>query len=209
MAPPPPARLDGWKAIAEYLGRDARTLQRWRVERGRAGPSSRSTPKTTRSGRLRRLSSRRRHPTLALYSRFNASVSCGSRRGRSARGRRAGPAPNQAGPRTGRNLRPLDERHDVVELRIHQTWWPSLYVEPRDDQFARLLQRGRSDSRADIVRAQSSEPRGRVGSGTIRRSTLVDGRRSRRPAVWTRAPLLAGAPRWLSGIVGGGRSPAF
>jgi len=66
MAPPPPARLDGWKAIAEYLGRDARTLQRWRVERGRAGPSSRSTPKTTRSGRLRRLSSRRRHPTLAL-----------------------------------------------------------------------------------------------------------------------------------------------
>ena len=34
MATPSPARLDGWKAIAEYLGRDARTLQRWRDERG-------------------------------------------------------------------------------------------------------------------------------------------------------------------------------
>ena len=34
MAPPTPARLDGWKAIAEHLGRDARTVQRWRVERG-------------------------------------------------------------------------------------------------------------------------------------------------------------------------------
>jgi hypothetical protein len=34
MAPPPPARLDGWKAVAEYLGRDSRTLQRWRDERG-------------------------------------------------------------------------------------------------------------------------------------------------------------------------------
>lgn len=32
MASPPP-RLDGWKAIAAYLGRDERTAQRWR-ERG-------------------------------------------------------------------------------------------------------------------------------------------------------------------------------
>jgi hypothetical protein len=34
MVAPAPARLDGWKAIAEYLGRDSRTLQRWRDERG-------------------------------------------------------------------------------------------------------------------------------------------------------------------------------
>src|SRR3954462_12480482 len=28
------ARLDGWKAIADHLGRDVRTAQRWRDERG-------------------------------------------------------------------------------------------------------------------------------------------------------------------------------
>jgi hypothetical protein len=30
----PSDRLDGWKAIADYLGRDERTVQRWRKERG-------------------------------------------------------------------------------------------------------------------------------------------------------------------------------
>jgi len=34
MAPDPVARLDGWKAVADYLGRDVRTAQRWRDERG-------------------------------------------------------------------------------------------------------------------------------------------------------------------------------
>jgi hypothetical protein len=34
MGREPSARLDGWKAIAEYLGRDVRTAQRWRDERG-------------------------------------------------------------------------------------------------------------------------------------------------------------------------------
>jgi len=34
MASDPAARLDGWKAIADYLGRDVRTAQRWRDERG-------------------------------------------------------------------------------------------------------------------------------------------------------------------------------
>ena len=34
MAPPATDRLDGWKAIADYLARDIRTLQRWRDERG-------------------------------------------------------------------------------------------------------------------------------------------------------------------------------
>jgi hypothetical protein len=33
MAADPVRRLDGWKAIAEYLGRDVRTAQRWRNER--------------------------------------------------------------------------------------------------------------------------------------------------------------------------------
>ena len=34
MAADPVRRLDGWKPIADYLGRDARTAQRWRDERG-------------------------------------------------------------------------------------------------------------------------------------------------------------------------------
>jgi hypothetical protein len=34
MAGEPVFRLDGWKAIADYLGRDVRTAQRWREERG-------------------------------------------------------------------------------------------------------------------------------------------------------------------------------
>jgi hypothetical protein len=34
MATKPVQRLDGWKAIAGYLGRDVRTAQRWRDERG-------------------------------------------------------------------------------------------------------------------------------------------------------------------------------
>ena len=34
MAGEPASRLDGWKAIADYLGRDVRTAQRWRDERG-------------------------------------------------------------------------------------------------------------------------------------------------------------------------------
>ena len=34
MGPHTTTRLDGWKAIAEYLDRDSRTLQRWRNERG-------------------------------------------------------------------------------------------------------------------------------------------------------------------------------
>ena len=34
MAPLAADRLDGWKAIADYLARDIRTLQRWRDERG-------------------------------------------------------------------------------------------------------------------------------------------------------------------------------
>jgi len=38
MPPPPPdapaGKLDGWKAIADHLGRDERTAQRWRKERG-------------------------------------------------------------------------------------------------------------------------------------------------------------------------------
>jgi hypothetical protein len=34
MATEPTRRLDGWKAIADYLGRDVRTAQRWRDERG-------------------------------------------------------------------------------------------------------------------------------------------------------------------------------
>src|SRR3954470_15589019 len=34
MAAKTVARLDGWKAIANYLGRDVRTAQRWRHERG-------------------------------------------------------------------------------------------------------------------------------------------------------------------------------
>jgi len=34
MAGEPAPRLDGWKAIAGYLGRDVRTVQRWRDERG-------------------------------------------------------------------------------------------------------------------------------------------------------------------------------
>lgn len=34
MTPEPAPRLDGWKAIADYLGRDVRTAQRWRDERG-------------------------------------------------------------------------------------------------------------------------------------------------------------------------------
>jgi hypothetical protein len=34
MAFDPAARLDGWKAIADYLVRDVRTAQRWRDERG-------------------------------------------------------------------------------------------------------------------------------------------------------------------------------
>jgi hypothetical protein len=34
MVPEPVPRLDGWKAIADYLGRDVRTAQRWRDERG-------------------------------------------------------------------------------------------------------------------------------------------------------------------------------
>ena len=28
----PPDRLDSWKAISEYLGRDIRTLQRWETQ---------------------------------------------------------------------------------------------------------------------------------------------------------------------------------
>ena len=32
MAPLAADRLDGWKAIADYLARDIRTLQRWRDE---------------------------------------------------------------------------------------------------------------------------------------------------------------------------------
>jgi hypothetical protein len=34
MVPEPVSRLDAWKAIADYLGRDVRTAQRWRDERG-------------------------------------------------------------------------------------------------------------------------------------------------------------------------------
>src|SRR5262249_36132750 len=34
MAREPAPRLHGWKAIADYLGRDVRTAQRWRDERG-------------------------------------------------------------------------------------------------------------------------------------------------------------------------------
>ena len=34
MAGEPAARLDGWKAIADYLSRDVRTAQRWRDARG-------------------------------------------------------------------------------------------------------------------------------------------------------------------------------
>lgn len=34
MVAAPAPRLDGWKAIADYLGRDVRTVQRWRDERG-------------------------------------------------------------------------------------------------------------------------------------------------------------------------------
>jgi len=30
----PEARLDSWKAIAQYLGRDERTVQRWELDRG-------------------------------------------------------------------------------------------------------------------------------------------------------------------------------
>jgi hypothetical protein len=34
MSDPQSNRLDGWKAIADYLGRDSRTAQRWHHERG-------------------------------------------------------------------------------------------------------------------------------------------------------------------------------
>jgi hypothetical protein len=34
MSDPQASRLDGWKAIADYLGRDSRTAQRWHHDRG-------------------------------------------------------------------------------------------------------------------------------------------------------------------------------